>query len=778
MAAVKLPAQTLQTLCLFNGTNGAYPNALTLGTDGNFYGTASEGGITNSQPYGLGTVFKVTTNGTLTTLVAFKGTNGVEPFAGLTLGTDGNFYGTTSGGGSSDDGTVFKVTTNGTLTTLVNFNGNGAYPSAALTLGLDGNFYGTTEEGGSSGDGTVFKVTTNGTLTTLASFNFTNGEYPTAALTLGTDGNFYGTIWRGGITNSTSTDGMGTVFKVTTNGTLTTLVSFNGTNGAFPMAGLTLGNDGNFYGTTYGGGISNYGTVFKVTTNGTLTTLVNFNNTNGASPYAALTLGLDGNFYGTTWEGGSSGDGTVFKVTTNGTLTTLVSFNFSNGAAPKGLTLGTDGNFYGTTEVGGITSSFDPNGSGIVFRLLLSPVITSQPQNQAQILGEDAAFIVFASSTSPLAYQWYFSDPALQTTAGATAQMLNGFVYGSIVTNGGSGYTTLPQVQFIGGGGSGASGTATVSNGQVTAITMTNAGAGYTSLPTVLIDPPNGLLIGQTSATLNLNAITTNNFGSYFVVITNFYGSITSSVATLTLAYPPGINTQPQSQFVGAGSGAIFSVTTTGTPPVSLQWWMVAGQLTNATATPLVTNGFVLGATITQAGAGYLAIPTVQFIGGSGSGAGGTAVISNRMVTGINMSNAGSGYTTHPTIQIAAPTAIALTGQTASVLSLAAVANTNAGNYYVVVTNYFGSVTSQVAVLTVELPGYNQITGQLLTNGSLRLSFVGLTGTNYALDRTLNLSPANWVPQATNYANADGVLVFTNIPNKATNNFWRIRKVP
>ena len=71
-----------------------------------------------------------------------------------------------------------------------------------------------------------------------------------------------------------------------------------------------------------------YGTVFKVTTNGTLTTLVSFNGTNGANPYAALTLGNDGNFYGTTSEGGSSGYGTVFKVTTNGTLTTLVSFNW------------------------------------------------------------------------------------------------------------------------------------------------------------------------------------------------------------------------------------------------------------------------------------------------------------------------------------------------------------------------------------------------------------------------------------------------------------------
>ena len=305
----------------------------------------------------------------------------------------------------------------------------------------------------------------------------------------------------------------------------------------------------------------------------------------------------------------------------------------------------------------------DPNyfGSETNYLVLYPASITQQPQNQAQLLGKATVFNVVVSSPATPTFQWYFSNPALQTTAQAKAQISNGFVFSSSVTNGGSGYTTLPGVQFVGGGGSGAGGTAAVSSGQVTAITMTNAGSGYTSPPTVLIDPPNGLLIGQTNATLNLSAITTNNFGSYFVVITNFYGSITSSAATLTRAYPPGITNQPQSQFVGSGSAANFSVTSTGTPPFSFQWWMVSAQLTNATATPLVTNGFVLGATITKGGAGYLAAPTVQFVGGSGSGAGGTAVVSNRMVTAINITNAGSGYTTHPTIQIAAPTAIALT---------------------------------------------------------------------------------------------------------------------
>src|ERR1035441_3748136 len=120
-----------------------------------------------------------------------------------------------------------------TIQTLYSFaNTNGSSPYAGLTMGSDGNFYGTTI--GNSLSGTVFQMTTDGTLTTLASFNSnvlsTNGANPLAALTLGTDGNYYGTTELGGIVNFTHTRAMGTVFKVTTNGTLTTVAAFNDTN--------------------------------------------------------------------------------------------------------------------------------------------------------------------------------------------------------------------------------------------------------------------------------------------------------------------------------------------------------------------------------------------------------------------------------------------------------------------------------------------------------------------------------------------------------------------
>src|SRR5665213_3168294 len=191
--AMTAHAQSAVSICSFDasGTNGAYPEAsLTLGPDGNFYGTTESGGTSTN-----GTIFKVTTNGTLTTLVNFTAANGANPHGGLTWGPDGNFYGSTAGGGADAAGTLFSMTTGGTLSTLTNFSGaNGASPFAGLTLGPDGNFYGTTESGGSAGYGTVFELATNRTLTTLANFDGTNnGVTPYAGLTLGPDGNLYGT---------------------------------------------------------------------------------------------------------------------------------------------------------------------------------------------------------------------------------------------------------------------------------------------------------------------------------------------------------------------------------------------------------------------------------------------------------------------------------------------------------------------------------------------------------------------------------------------------------
>jgi uncharacterized repeat protein (TIGR03803 family) len=353
-------AQTFTTLLNFSATNGANPYLMSLvqGTDGNFYGTTSDGG-TDDPPNNDGTVFKITPAGMLTAIYSFCAqtgcTDGEHPAAGLVQATDGNFYGTTTYGGANGGGTVFKITRAGALTTLYSFcavllNGfcmDGSGPYAGLVLATNGNLYGTTEVGGTNDHGTVFQITPTGILTTLHSFVSTDGEYPLATLIQTTNGNLYGTTWQGGA------DDYGTVFEVTpTTGALTTVHSFDGADGSEPYAALMQARNGNLYGTTLSGGTDNSGTVFEITpTTGTLTTLHSFDGADGYEPSAALVQAANGNFYGTTsGYGGSSGYGTVFQITTEGALTTLYNFNGTDGIYPfGGLMQATNGKFYGTT---------------------------------------------------------------------------------------------------------------------------------------------------------------------------------------------------------------------------------------------------------------------------------------------------------------------------------------------------------------------------------------------------------------------------------------------
>jgi uncharacterized repeat protein (TIGR03803 family) len=279
--AIDSPAQTFTTLASFDGADGAYASfgSLVQGFDGNFYGTTYGGGANQA-----GAVFKVTPSGALTTLYSFCAqaacTDGSSPEAGLVLATNGNFYGSTTAGGASGDGTVFEITPAGTLTTLHSFDGtDGATPFDAPVQATDGNFYATTPGGGAYGQGTVFKMTPSGTLTTLYSFcaqaGCPDGSDPEGGLIQGTDGNFYGTTNSGGTSSGCGSDGCGTVFKITPAGTLTTLHSFQDSDGDNPYDALVQATDGNFYGTTHNDGAVGDGTVFRISTSGTLTTLYN-----------------------------------------------------------------------------------------------------------------------------------------------------------------------------------------------------------------------------------------------------------------------------------------------------------------------------------------------------------------------------------------------------------------------------------------------------------------------------------------------------------------------
>ncbi len=372
---------TITTLAKFNAGTGANPYAgVTMDSNGNLFGTTSLGGAS-----GDGTVFELAhASGTITALASFNVPDGFNPYGGLTTDSSGNLYGTTDRGGAANDGTVFELDKgSATITTLASFNGaNGQYPSAALIMDSSGNLYGTTGSGGASSDGTVFELAKgSGTITTLASFNGTNGQNPSAALSMDSSGNLYGTTPYGGPSND------GTIFELANGaGTVATLASFNGTNGADSEAPLIMDSSGNLYGTTETGGPSGDGTVFElVHGSGKITTLVSFNGTNGQYPSGILTMDRSGNLYSTTVYGGASNDGTVFELAKgSGKITTLASFNGTNGESPSdGVIIDSSGNLYGSTAYGGTANDgtvFElAKGSGVLATLASFNVLHSSP---------------------------------------------------------------------------------------------------------------------------------------------------------------------------------------------------------------------------------------------------------------------------------------------------------------------------------------------------------------------------------------------------------------
>jgi uncharacterized repeat protein (TIGR03803 family) len=351
--------------------DGAFPTGLIADTAGNLYGNTIYGGDTTDNG---GVIFKLTPSGDESVLYSFH--NGVPrdgywPGSQPTMDAQGNLYGTTERGGSHSlhvehgDGTAFKVSPDGTETTLYNFGANrtdGVEPFSGMVRDASGNLYGTTYIGGVYAAGTVFRLTPAGVETVLHNFanNATDGGYPFASLIIDTNGNLYG------MTPSGGSAGGGTVFELTAAGSYQILYSFAGAgDGAIPIAGLTFDGQGNLYGTTSRANATcctnHYqGTVFKLApgANGSWqeTVLYNFIQQGDScqQPMSNIVFDGHGNLYGTTNQGGASKGGCLFELGPAGKLTVLHAFGEgTDGAGPAGNLLFSKGNLYGITGTGG-----------------------------------------------------------------------------------------------------------------------------------------------------------------------------------------------------------------------------------------------------------------------------------------------------------------------------------------------------------------------------------------------------------------------------------------
>jgi len=595
-----------------NCTDGALPFAsLIQAHDGNFYGTTGAGGAVSPVVGGAGTIFQLTPSGTETVLYSFCSQGGANCTDGtiprvLIEGPDGNFYGTTEDGGANLNGTIFKINTTGTLTTVYNFCSTGGSsctdgggPLGGLTLGLDGNFYGTTYNGGANGGGTIFQMTPAGAISTLYSFcsqggaSCTDGKNPSTTLVQGSDGDFYGMTYAGGANAD------GTVFKLSPSTlTTTTLYSFcsqggtSCTDGKNPqgVAGLVEGGDGNFYGTTESGGnSSSAGTLFKITPSGTLTTLHTFcaqggNCVDGSLPNG-LVEGTDLNFYGTTALFGSSGGigGTVFSVTPSGALTTIYNFctqhegsiACADGAMPEAaLMQGSDGNFYGDTNFGGTGDQAANSGGagGVAFKLAESPTLTAPVR-----LSLSSSQIQLGN---PVTLSWNVSPaPSL------TQQQCYAFVRGGAPGAGtwtGQQTGTLSGVTYSGS----ASITPSASGSYTYALTCGGTVSGFATLT---VNPAPATPTTTATATATATATLTPT-------ATDTATATETATATATATQTP---TATSTATVTATATATSTATTTATPTATASYTATATPTSTATSTATPTATPTTSAAVT-----------------------------------------------------------------------------------------------------------------------------------------------------------------------------------
>jgi uncharacterized repeat protein (TIGR03803 family) len=719
LLGITLPAgaQVFTTQHIFTNTpDGANPKQLAW-TNGFFYGTTVNGG-TN----GTGSIYQFNTNGPVfTTVYNFTGAADSGRSPNNLLVTSNMIYGTTEFGGTNGLGMIFAVNTNGTgFTSLYSFGPtpDGFYPAAGLILS-GAALYGTAQTGGTNGYGAVFSINTNGTgYAILHSFTNTPDGYSPQSVLVLSGSTLFGTTAYGG------TNGYGTIFALNTNGGgYMILRSFtNAPDAQYPNGGLVL-DSGVVYGTATGGGSNHTGTIFAINTDGSGYRILHHftslgTNTDGSVPKATLTFN-NGFLYGAASSGGPGNGGTLFEINTNGTgFAVIKSFtnNPASGSDPESGVILLGNTIWGTTYSGG------PGNNGILYSLLLSPVITLQPQSVTVTNGNPATFNVIATDDVVTNYQWYFNTNTF--LAGQTSSSLN---FASATTNNAGTYTVVVSDNF----GSITSGPAVLTvvskpvitlqpqsisatNGNPASFTVTATGDGVLYYQWYF--NTNTLLGGQTSNSLNFASITTNNAGTYTVVVSNYIGTVTSSPAVLTVviaAVKPTITQQPQNYTVTNGYSASFTNAASGTAPLYWQWYF-------NTNTPVAggTNSILL---ITFAGtnnAGYYSVIVTNAAGAATSSPALLTVISTKPIIftqpqALTVTNgdtasftvlaAGQSLLRYQWYSNSVSTAIGtlLAGKTNSTYSFTSITNSNGRFYSVVITNTLGKATSSPAMLTV-----------------------------------------------------------------------------
>jgi uncharacterized repeat protein (TIGR03803 family) len=502
--------------------------------------------------------------------------------------------------------------------------------------------------------GTIFQVTTNGILTTLITFDGTNGGYPVGGLTFGSDGILYGTTARGG-SGSAGFGGFGTIFQLSTSGELTTLISFGlgGLNGGDPETPPTTDNNGNFYGATVTDGDWDYGTIFRLSLTPVFLTQPESQIMN-AGTTATFTCSTIAQQVAFQWR--KNGTNLVDAGNASGTTTsTLIISNISDADEGTYSVL--------ASNIGGTASSFPA-----ILTVIDPPIITAQPTDYLVLAGTSVVLSVSITGTSP-AYQWQFDGTNLLNATNSRYVILS-----ASNNNAGNYSVTL----------SNAAGIVTSSNAAVVVvsspISQTDYAGSAATFSAIAIGPApityqwqrngtsltnGGNIVGATNSALFLSDLSDADAGIYSAVVNTSYSTLTTINATLTVNDSLAIATQPSSQHVALGTTAAFTVAAYGAPPFVFQWYF---------------NGQAIGP------------PT--------------------------------------------------TGNDSSVLTVNNVTTNDAGNYWVEIVNPYGSLSSAYAVLTVVVQPTLAIQ---LSAGYPLLTLAGTIGSNFVVQYTTNFVQTNWM---------------------------------